>query len=267
MKTKPVDHAAVATAFDEEEQARGGDQRTTYIKLDANQTVIRLLPSVSEEQPAPYRMKRAHRMKNRADRWRNPLHGKFLIGNEVLVERALELNRITSTDVDMYSSFEDPFTKVAVEGKAAGLNKKMWEKGWGDTRFVFNAFRRDNPGVIGILEVSKTMRDNIRAILKVYPELFDPDKGFDLLITGNGMDGKARRYIGAQAARDASPVGFEWESGVVDLDNFLTYKAMPYVEKTWGAFDKFGDVIAQLGLTPVDFGLDPNALEAGEGDD
>jgi hypothetical protein len=65
----------------------------------------------------------------------------------------------------------------------------------------------------------------------------------------------------------------EWESKITDLDNFLTYKAMPYIEKVWGAFDKFGGVVAQLGLTAVDFGIDPDALailaaeDDGEDDD
>jgi hypothetical protein len=64
------------------------------------------------------------------------------------------------------------------------------------------------------------------------------------------------------AAREPSPVGMEWESKLTDLDNHLVYKAMPYIEKVWGAFDKFGSVVATLGLTAVDFGIDPEALAA-----
>jgi hypothetical protein len=62
------------------------------------------------------------------------------------------------------------------------------------------------------------------------------------------------------AARDPSPVGMEWESKITDLDNHLVYKAMPYIEKVWGAFDKFGTVVAQLSLDATDFGIDPEAL-------
>ena len=270
MKTKPVDHDAVAAAFDAEEKERPSGQRTNYLKLSAGNTAVRLLPSIEPANPLPYRLLRSHRMKNRSDRWRNPLYGKFLINNEVVLQAALEAKLITDADVDMYSAFEDPFVKIAIEGKAAGLKKNSYSKGWADTRFVFNAFRRDDPANVGVLTVSKTMRDQIGAVLKQYPELFDPDNGYDIMITGNGLDGKARRYLGVMAARDPSPVGMEWESKATDLDNFLTYKAMPYIEKVWGAFDKFGTVVAQLGLTAVDFGIDPEALaslEAEEGDE
>jgi hypothetical protein len=267
MKTKEVDHDAVAAAFDAEEQGRPSGQRTTYLKLTGGNTVVRLLPSTDPENPLPYRLLRSHRMKNRADRWRNPLYGKFLINNEPVLQAALAAKLITEADVDMYSAFEDPFVKIAIEGKAAGLQKNSYSKGWADTRFVFNAFRRDNPSEVGVLTVSKTMRDQIATVRKQYPEMFDPDKGYDIVITGNGQEGKARRYLGVMAARDPSPVGMEWESKVTDLDNFLVYKAMPYIEKVWGAFDKFGSVIAQLGLTAVDFGIDPEALVALEAQD
>ncbi len=260
MQTKQVDHDAIAAAFDAEEQDRPAGQRTVYLKLTGGNTQVRLLPSNSVERPLPYRLLRSHRMKNRSDRWRNPLYGKFLINSEEILQAALEAKLITETDVDMYSAFEDPFVKVAIEGKAAGLKKNTYSKGWADTRFVFNAFRRDDPSTVGVLTISKTMRDQINAVRKQYPEMFDPDKGYDIMIQGNGQEGKARRYLGVMAARDPSPIGMEWESKLTDLDNFLVYKAMPYIEKVWGAFDKFGSVVAQLGLTPVDFGIDPEAL-------
>jgi hypothetical protein len=262
MNTKPVDHQAIADAFDSEEQERPSGQRTVYLKLDANSTQVRLLPSNNPESPLPYRLLRSHRMKNRSDRWRNPLYGKFLINNEVVLQAALEAQLITDTDVDMYSAFEDPFVKIAIEGKAAGLNKKLYSKGWADTRFIFNAFRRDDPSTVGVLTISKTMRDQINVVRKAYPEMFDPDVGYDIMIAGNGEAGKARRYLGVMAAREPSPVGMEWESKLTDLDNHLVYKAMPYIEKVWGAFDKFGSVVATLGLTAVDFGIDPEALAA-----
>lgn len=225
----------------------GGGQGTNFLRLNAGETYLRLLPSFDPEDPTPYRVLRKHSFKT--DRFYNAVDYGYLLENTALAELAVEQDRISNSDLELALKYGDPFTKLAERHRAMEID--VPRGAWPQTRYLFNAVNRDNDGEVGVLDLSKTVVNMVAGLLKTFDDLFDPENGRDILIQGNGKDKLQRRYEGVSPAKDTSPVGFEYK--LINLDEVIVRGVMPYEEKVQAMFDKYGNDAAQVGLSEDDF--------------
>jgi hypothetical protein len=258
LTSKSVDAEMIAAAIKADKHSRS---KTTFIKLSSGTTILRLLPSFDPDNGLPYRVRRAHRYNTPDGYFRMGMDLEFLLEDEYLLSRALEEGKITNQDVEMVTAYGDPFSKLYTTAKA-------WE-GWEDEEqmkkalkdvsgrktYLWNAINRDEgTQEVSVWESSGDLRDKVVANLKQYPELFDPEVGFDIQVMGNGKEGLARRYTTVLPLRDASPVGFNYADQLVNLDDFNARAIIGYAEKLRVLYQAHGALVEQVGLTLADFG-------------
>jgi hypothetical protein len=243
--------------------------KTRFIKLNANTTTLRLLPSYDPSTALPYRVRESHRYDIPDGGFAIAMDYEFLQKDEVTAAAAVAAGRITEADLEMGATYGDPFTKLArvvddvdmdVEDEEAPFDEKQQRKYlsklWPRKSYLWNAVNRADGNFVAVWEGSKSLREKVVALLGQYPELFDPEEGFDIEIVGNGKEGLARRYDSVLPVRNSSKVGFEYEDQMYDLHALNIRACVPYAEKLTGLFHNHGSLIEVLGLTKEDFGAE-----------
>lgn len=250
---KQLTQADVNNAFLNSIAKQGGGGQ--YIKLNADETYLRLLPSYNpDEDPSPTRIARWH-TGFVGGKFFTAVDYGFLLGTTgaAIREAALEKGTITNEDLQLAAKFGDPFTRLAEKHKSLGL--EVPNGAWPRTRYILNAISRDNDGQVGMLDMSPTVAKMLGAVLKTFDDLFDVENGRDVLVMGNGKDGKQRRYESVSPQRDASRAVEGDLPALHDLNGMIASKCMRYEEKVDALFEVFGDACAQVNLGPEDFVL------------
>lgn len=270
LQTNTVTAAMIADAIAADPHSRS---KTPFIKLSSGTTVIRILPPFDPENHNPYRVKVGNRYTSPEGYFRQSMELKFVVEDEYLLGRALAEDKITKEDVEMVIQYGDPFSRlysVAKDMEWEGSpddkdGEKMWAK-MHDKRlrdlsvrkgYLWNAVARDEGGeLVSVWESSSNLRGKVIALLGTYPELFDPEVGFDIQVIGNGKEGLARRYDTVIPMRDASPVGFDYASQLHNLDDMNVRNIDGYAERLRILFQQYGALVEETGLTLADFGAE-----------
>jgi hypothetical protein len=266
LSTRPIDPTAVAAAAKAALGGSGGGG-TNFLKMDKDKTTIRILPG------DPLFLSFRQNMTRIAGRFNTTLDLGDVFNNGPLHERALAEGKLTADDFAKFQQFGDPFVSTMVALKNAGVKLPKGKAFWPATRAVFNVINRATDEV-ALWEASKTAFENIMALFGdlnndgefepgEYPELFNAEDGFDIVVTGNGKDGKARRYTSYLPARKASPVG-DFTGEPYDLLAQVTRRVADWDTRARQMFASYGSVAATVGITPDSWGL--NAV-VGQDDD
>jgi hypothetical protein len=235
--------------------------KTPFIKLTSGTSVVRLLPSFNDVL-LPYRVRVGNRYNTPDGYFRIAMDLEFVVEDEFLLDAALTNDLITNKDVEMVTQYGDPFNKLAKAIKDFDFeDEEEQKKHLRNVRprktYLWNAVSRDEGGEqVSVWESSKDLRGKVVALLKTYPELFDPEVGFDIQIIGNGKEGLARRYESVLPMRDPSPVGFNYVPQLVDLDEFNLRTVVGYAEKLRILFQQHAELIEMVGLSLSDFGAE-----------
>jgi hypothetical protein len=97
--------------------------------------------------------------------------------------------------------------------------------------------------------------DHIMELFEMTPTLFNAEDGYDLMIKGNGKNGKARRYKAPIQHPEASPVGFEFEEQLTDLRALLLRAVRPWDEKAAVVLAKFPEEAASVNISAEAWGV------------
>jgi hypothetical protein len=256
LSTRAIDPAKVAA------QAKaalgGGGGGTNFLKLDKDKTTIRILPG------DPLFLSFRQNMTRVAGRFNTTLDFEGVFGSPELHQRALAEGKITADDFAKFQQFGDPFTSTMLALKNAGVKLAKGQAFWPQTRAVFSVINRAD-GKVYLWEASKTAFENIMTHFGKlndegvfepgeYPELFNVEDGFDLVITGNGQDGKARRYTAYTPARQQSGLG-EYEGEPYDLLAQVTRRVSTWDDRARQMFASHGALAAVVGITPETWGI------------
>lgn len=260
LSTRTVDPAAVAAAS---ARALGGGTgiKTNFAKFDKDQTIIRILPG------DPLFVAYRQNMTRLAGRFNTSVDLEDVYKNEALHQAALAAGKITSEDFEKFQLFGDPFTSVMVALKNGGVKLPKGQAFWPQTKAVFNIINRAD-GKLYFWEASKTAFESIMTLFGKldeetdefvpgqYPELFNADDGFDLVVTGNGKDGKARRYLSYLPTRKSTPVGELAEGDApYDLLDKVVWRVQSWDDRARQMFASYGSVAKVVGITPETWGI------------
>jgi len=265
LSTRTIDPATVAAAA-KHALSGGGGGSTNFLKLSKDKTTIRILPG------DPLFIDFRQNMTRIAGRFTTTIDFGTIFNNGELHNRALAEGKLTADDFAKFQQFGDPFVSTMVALKNAGVQLAKGKAFWPQTRAVFNVISRAD-GQVALWESSKTAFENIMTLFGKlddegifvpgeYPEIFNADDGFDLIITGNGQDGKARRYNSYLPARNASDVG-EFEGEPYDLLGQVVRRIGSWDERARQMFASYGTEAALVNITPETWGLG-NAIVAAQ---
>lgn len=232
------------------EQAKASGGSTNFVRLGAHANVLRLLPG-----DPPFLRLRRHKYQRAGGMWVGALDLGFLTQAPELLEPALQSGKLSNEDVALARQYGDPFTALGNAAKQANLPQAVYNGAWPQTRYFLNVVDRAKDGSVSVWDASKTQFDGITALMQQYPELFNDEDGFDLLIQGNGLDGIKRRYNPPMAARQASPVGFDWEPQLVDLVDVAIRGVVGFRDKLADMYARYGDVAVQVGMAQGEWGI------------
>jgi hypothetical protein len=273
LSTRSVDPATVAAAA---AAAMGGKRKgdTNYLKLNAKDTQIRILPG------DPLFVVVRQNMTKTAGRFNTSLDFGSIFDNVELHNAALAQQRITADDFEKFQQFGDPFTGTMMAIRDAEIKLPKGKAFWPGSKVLFNVINREDNKVY-LWEASKTAFEAIMTLVGSvdketgefsagqYPELFDADTGFDIIVTGNGLEGMARRYKAFTPVRESSEVG-EFEGEPYSLIEKAALKVQDWDSRARQMFASYGHFAALVGITPEGWGLtavaggdqyDPDAAE------
>lgn len=256
LSTRAIDPTAVAAAA--KAALGGGGGNTKYMKLGKDKTTIRILPG------DPLFLSFRQNMTKVAGRFNTTIDFESIFNSPELHQRALAEGKITADDFAKFQQFGDPFTSTMLALKNAGMKLAKGQSFWPQTRAVFNVLNRADGGVY-LWEASKTAFEAIMArfgkldeegafVPGEYPELFNLKDGFDLVITGNGQDGKARRYTSYDPARNASPVGGV-DDEPYDLMAQVVRRVSNWDDRARQMFATYGALASVVGITPATWSI------------
>lgn len=257
LTTRAIDPRAVAAAAKAALGGSGGG--TNYLKLDAHESVIRVYPG------DPLFLNYRQNMTKVAGRYTTTVDMQTVFENPAIHQAALAQGKVTADDYAKYQQYGDPFVSTMVALKNAGVKLGQGKAFWPQTKAVFNVINRAD-GKLYFWEASKTAFEAIMALFgKIgddgefvpgkYPELFNEADGFDIVITGNGADGKARRYTGYNPDREQTPLG-DFEGEPYDLLAQVVRKVVGWDERARHMFASHGATASLAGINPSLWGLD-----------
>jgi hypothetical protein len=253
MTAKTYDANFFADQLDKEaaRAAEAGGKRNEYLKLGGGQNDIRILPC-----DPLFALLKKHGYKNAEGRFTSALDYGYLLTLPELASAAVAKGKINGDDIAQAQSIGDPFTALARTAQQLGVDEDLYKQLWPRSRYIWNAVdRTKNDEVVRLFESSKQFFDQILDVFKAAPDLFDPEEGRDIGIKGNGQDGMRRRYNPPIASMQVSPVGFEFDELLIDLNDVVVRSIRPWAEKARAMFAKHGDLAAQVGITPDAWGL------------
>jgi hypothetical protein len=265
LTTRAIDPSAVAAAAKAALGGSGGG--TNFMKLDANSTTIRIYPG------DPLFLDFRQNMTRVAGRFNTTIDMATVFENPAIHQAALAQGKVDADDFAKYQQFGDPFTSTMVALKNAGVKLAQGKAFWPQTRAVFNVINRAD-GKLYLWEASKTAFENIMThfgklndegefVPGQYPELFNEEDGFDIVITGNGLDGKQRRYTAYTPARSQSELG-EFDGEPYDLLNQVVRRVTSWDDRARQLFASYAPQAVLAGITPDTWGI--NAV-SGAGED
>jgi hypothetical protein len=250
MQAKKIDLNKVRDSFMAAKERKGGGGN--FLKLNANETIIRLLPNFDAPGESPGIRYRSHTWKM-GGKLMNALEWAWFVTTE-LAERAVELGKTTNAELESADTYGDPFTILAT--KFQQFDEDVPNGLWARTSYLFNAIKRGDEDQVGILRLSQSLVDMIGGLLEEFPEVFDPSEdGFDIKIVGNGEEGLRRRYTSVGVVRQPRDVGVEnIEEKVKDLGAVVINDLFEYDKKVDALFTMYGDDVTRFGLSASDFG-------------
>jgi hypothetical protein len=265
LSTRAIDPAAVVAAA--RAALGGGGGGTNFLKLDKDKSTIRILPG------DPLFVSFRQNMTKIAGRFNTTIDMATVFEDPALHAAALAQGKVTADDFAKYQQFGDPFVSTMVALKNAGVKLAQGKSFWPQTRAVFNVVNRAD-GKVYLWEASKTAFSSIMDHLGKmtddgefkpgeYPELFNADDGFDIVIMGNGEDGIARRYTAYTPARKQSEVG-DFEGEPYELLSQVVRRVSTWDDRARQMFASYAAAAQLAGITPDTWGL--NAV-SGAGED
>lgn len=238
MSYYTVDPKAMKALADDAEQAKtgGGKDFGEWLKLKAEETVLRICPPWSEE-GSPFRKLINHNgpfktpyMTPEGKRVA-PLCFRFLFNseNEHLAEKAAA--KLGKDDKALFEEYGCPMCAMpqgimkdtSIDSKAAKKKASGW---WPKTQFIWNVIERSTGGLYK-WSCSTKIATPIKSQWKLYPALFDPEEGRDLTIVGKDTE-NGRRYDPPQFHPFNSPLDFDGELN--DLDDVMLVGVRPFDE-------------------------------------
>jgi hypothetical protein len=265
LSSRTIDPAAVAAAA--KAALGGGGGGTNFMKLDKDKTVIRIIPG------DPLFVDFRQNMTRVAGRFNTTIDMATVFETPAIHNLALAQGKVNADDFAKYQQFGDPFVSTMVALKNAGVSLPQGKAFWPQTRAVFNVINRADNKVY-LWEASKTAFEEIMGHFGKlndegefepgeYPEMFNAEDGFDIVIIGNGEDGKARRYKSYTPARKSSELG-EFDGEPYDLLNQVVRRVSSWDDRARQLFASYAPQAALAGITPETWGL--NAV-TGAGED
>lgn len=266
LSTRSIDPAKVAAAAKAAMGGMGGG--TNYMKLNKDMTTLRIVPS-DPELFVDFRQN----MTRVAGRFNTTIDMATVFEKPAIHTAALAQGKVDADDFAKYQQFGDPFTSTMVALKNAGVKLAQGKAFWPQSKAVFNVVNRSDSKIY-LWECSKTafeaimghfgkLNDGGEFVPGEYPEMFNVEDGFDLIILGNGEDGKARRYTGYTPARKQTPVG-DFEGEPYDLLAQVVRRVTSWDDRARQLFASYAPQAQLAGITPETWGL--NAV-SGAGED
>jgi hypothetical protein len=270
LSTRAIDPTKVA-AQAQAAMTGGGGGGTSFLKLDASSTTLRIYPG------DPLFMSYRQNTTRIAGRMNTTVAFDTVFENPEVHQRALEEGKITADDFAKYQKFGDPFISTMIAVKQAGLKLPKGKAFWPQTKVLWNAINRAD-GQLYLWDSSKTafeaimthfgkLDDNGVFAPGQYPELFNEADGFDIIITGNGKEGLERRYTAFTPAREQSPLG-EFDGEPNDLIGQVVRRVSTWDDRARQMFASYGSIAASVNIHPSTWDLDAvsNAGVDPEGD-
>lgn len=261
-KTVGYSSSSILDAFRKASFSSSGS-RISYIKLNANKNVLRLLPG------EPLYLEFKYHVYVQNSKRTFALDFNWLRNQPKMLEVLTNSGALSQREIAVMKDLGDPFTTLGWsmieqgEGEAKEAVKSM--RLLPSVRCLWNAVARQDGGdVVGIFESSNTFRDSlatfdkqgnlIGGLLSLYPNLFDLETGHDININGNSKDGRARRYgpplpfpQGSKALRkggDFSPL---------DLYKVAAKKYLSYKQKVVDFWTMYEEQAVSVGMSKNDW--------------
>jgi FtsZ-interacting cell division protein YlmF len=256
LSTRAIDPAKVVAAA--QRALGGGGGGTNFLKLNADETDIRIYPG------EPVFLDFRQNTTRVGGRYNTTMSLDSLFNNPELHNAALEAGKVDAEDFAKFQQFGDPFVSVMMAVKNAGIKLAQGKAFWPATKALMNVIKREDD-TIYLWECSKTALESISKLIGTvddegvfkpgkYPELLDAEEGFDITVEGNGKDGKARRYTGYIPAREASVVG-DFSGEPYDLLAQALRRVATFDDRARQLFGSHGDIAQMVGITPDTWGL------------
>ncbi len=222
----------------------------SFVKLGSGVNVLRLLP-------APATFFRQHDG-GKQQEYRTYMDLDFIFGDRELLARAKAAGKITDQDEKAMKKFGgDPFNIVNAKLLATG-QKKEAGKVFSSQKFYLSALvRPDNTPKLFVR--GKQQLEAIVGLSEQYPEIFDINKGYDILYTGTG-EGLGRRYQGPMPAKNKTPAGISMDQ-VPDLLDAVVAGVVGYKAKVVALFQHHSVLAVSVGITPKTFGMSDREVQ------
>lgn len=267
-----IDPARVAAMANQAKAySGGGGPRVPYLKLTGGKNYIRILPPETEEESWVFAVRQ--NTERQAGRFFTMMELGFVFGNEELHERALKAGKITKLDFERFQQYGDPYVETMKKLKDAEIKLPSGRSFWPTSRYYMNVVNRED-GQVYLWEASNKAFQAIQKkigeineegefVPGEYPELLDPEEGFDLLIEGNGQDGNARRYDDPIPVRASSPIG-EVGGERTDFIEVALGKVVSWETRARAVLTHYGEFAQKVGVTAKALGL--SSIDASEDD-
>lgn len=205
-----------------EDKQGGGD--SAWLKLAEGTHTLRICPPFAED-GVPYRKAEIFQNLTGQDGKKiHPLSFDFFFSNGRLAKYLVQQKKVTKIDFDLWKKHGDPLKKLAEAVSTLGDKSEGAKKLWPSKKFFFNVVNRQD-GKVYKMQQSKKFFEAVEAQFKMSPNLFDPNTGFDFMITATGS-GFQRRYSAPIFIQNPTPLNTQ--GTLHNLDDVLANSVYGY---------------------------------------
>jgi len=244
---------AIQQQYAEEQEQSQRD--ATWLKLPEGPSRLRICPPWSEAGLACQKITSFNVLDG--DKRQSILSYQYIFESPSVMKYLGQQQLITKTDYQQWQKHGDPFLTVAKRAKemlTEGEYKKTKEL-WPRTQFVWNIInRKDATPKAYKWSTSKKFYEAVMMQTQFCKNLFDPELGFDLMITATGEGGTlSRRYGPPMFIPEAVSLGLGDNDTLFNLDKELSASVRPFAEYVQLLVANKATLLQRLGINPAEW--------------
>lgn len=248
-----ANNEAIQQQYQEEQEQSQRD--STWLKLPEGPSRLRICPPWSEAGLPCQKITTFNNVTD-GDKKTSILSYQYIFESPSVMKYLGTQQLISRADYDAWSKHGDPFLVVAKRAKEV-LTEGEYKKAkdlWPRTSFVWNIINRKDPSNPKVFKWSSSKKFYEAVMLQAgfCPNLFDPEQGFDFMITATGEGGTLnRRYGPPMFIPQPTALGMKDDDNLYNLDKELAQSVRPFAEYVQLLISNKAQLLQRLGIDPA----------------